>query len=359
MNILYYTSGWDGCNYYRISEVSKYLNKITGIYAKVSSQYSIEEIKWADIVVIQKQTNQKALPFIKQAKQMRKKIISEVDDCYFCIPSWNPAYKYYHDKAQDLINFYNLSDAMTVTTEHLRKEMLPYNKNVYVLPNSLNLSHQNRILKLKDEDRFKYTKYLTPDQKPILLDEAHKMLSEKIKLCWMGSPTHLRDIEQATSALKTICEENKNVVIIMMACTTENIIKSIPEGQLFLIAPVAIFNYHQALTTVNADIGICPIEDIRFNHSKSNLKFLEQSINGWAVVCSNVENYKKTITHGENGLLADNNHKSWYNNLKYLIEKPEERKRIGENAKKFVTETYDISKNIQMWVDCYKEVLEK
>ncbi len=357
MNILCYTSGYDGCGYYRLTLPAKYLNKIPGIHVKISYQYSVEEIRWSDVVVIQKQSNQKALPFLKQAKQMGKKIISEVDDDYFHIDLSNPAYKYYYDKAQDLINFYKLSDAMTVTTDHLKKEMLAYNSNIFVLPNSLDIASQDKLL--ASPDRLKNTKYLDKKQKEIPKEEVAKLLEGKIKILWQGSPTHRIDLQQATPALHKICRENKNVILIMMACTTDTILNSTPEGQLILVAPVAIFNYHQVLSTIPADIGICPIHDIRFNYSKSNLKYLEQSINDMVVVCSNVENYKKTVIHGETGLLANNTEKDWYNKLNFLIENAEERKRMRENAKKFVIENYDMSKNVQLWLDCYNKVLNK
>lgn len=359
MKILYYISGWDGCGRYRIELVAKYLNKIPEIHAKVSSQYSLEDIKWADIIVIQKQTNQKALPFMQKAKQMGKKIISEVDDCYFCIPKTNPAYKFYCDKEQDLINFYKLSDALTVTTDHLAKELSKYNDLIYILPNSLDIALQDRLEKLKEEEKFKYTKYLTTDQKEIPLNETQEILSKKIKFFWAGSPTHYIDLQQVTSTLKKICSENKDILLLMGACTTEALIKGISKDQLILVAPVAIFNYHQVLTTIPADVGICPIEDNRFNKSKSALKFLEFSINGFPCICSDVENYKKTVIHGETGLLSANIDESWYSNLTYLINNPEERKRIGDNARKFVRENYNIAENVKLWLECYMEVLKK
>ena len=124
MNILYYISGYDGCGYYRVQLPAKYLNKRSDVYAKISSIYNKDDIKQADLVVIQKQTNQNALQFVKYARELGKKVISECDDCYFSIPISNPAYKYYKDRGQDLINFYNLSDAMTVTTPHLKNFMV-------------------------------------------------------------------------------------------------------------------------------------------------------------------------------------------------------------------------------------------
>ena len=56
MKILCYLSGYDGCGYYRIQQIMKYLNKHKDIHAKISTQYSKKDIEWCDTMIIQKQT---------------------------------------------------------------------------------------------------------------------------------------------------------------------------------------------------------------------------------------------------------------------------------------------------------------
>lgn len=150
MKILYYISGYDGCGYYRVQLIAKYLNKLPNVLAKISFSYSHSDISWADIIVLQKQCNQEALIFVEQAKKMGKKIISEVDDCYFCIPLSNPAYASYVGKGQDLINFYNKSDALTVTTDYLASELSQYCNKTFVLPNSLDFNLLDSFEKMED-----------------------------------------------------------------------------------------------------------------------------------------------------------------------------------------------------------------
>ena len=358
MNILAYLSGYDGCGFYRLQSPAKYLNRIPNVTYKIATVYSKEDIAWSDIVILQKQTNQQALPYVQYAKQLGKKVVSEVDDCYFSIPTWNPAYTYFKDRGQDLINFYKSSDAITVTTDFLAERLSEYCKNVFVLPNSIDFEIVDKLKNLSELELFKYTKILDKNQKLLTLDIFKQRLENKIKIFWGGSPTHKKDLDLATPALQKICKENKNVVLIMGACTTDTLLETIPEDQLYLIGPTPIYQWSQVLYSVPAEIGICPIESNLFNFSKSNLKYLEFSINSRACVCSNVENYKKTITHGENGLLADNTTNSWYENLNLLVKDESLRLKLGANAQKLIRDKYSMSENIYYWNNCYEKVLK-
>ena len=357
MKLLFFISGWDGCGYYRIQLMAKYLNKLPEVHAKISSEYSREDIDWADIVILQKQTNQKALPFVQYAKNKGKKIVTEVDDDYFNIPSWNPAYKYYHGRGEELVRFYKMSDAMTVTTEHLKKEMSKYNDNVHCLPNSLDITSLDKLKDLEESEKFNHIKYLTNDQKNISLEEADKMMEGKTIIGWGGSPTHLRDLQQATPALIKLCSENKDVMVIMMACSTDELMQSIPIDQMLLVNPVPIFLYSKNLHVQKWDIGICPIEDNVFNRSKSNLKYLEFSYHNISCICSNVENYANTVTHRENGLLAENTDESWYENLYELVNNKELRDHMSKNGEKLIREDYDIKEDFVGWYDLYQSLL--
>jgi glycosyltransferase involved in cell wall biosynthesis len=357
MKILYYISGYDGCGYYRVQLVAKYLNRLPDVHARIVYQYDNNDIDWADVIVIQKQSNPKAIPYIQYAKKKGKKVVTEVDDDYFNIPVWNPAYKYYHNLGSELIAFYKLSDAMTVTTPHLRKEMLKYNPNVYVLPNSLDMEIQRQLENMDPQERAKHTFYLDTEQKSVSQEEVRAITEGKKLIGWGGSPTHLRDLDQATKALQKVCNENKDVMLIMMACSTDTLLKTIHPKQMLLVKPNPIFRYHQVLASMDWDIGICPIEDNIFNRSKSNLKFLEFAVNGYSCVCSDVENYSSTVKDGETGLLANNTTEGWYCALTKMLNYTGLRDSVSQNSKKFVAENYDISKNVNLWLDAYKKIL--
>lgn len=357
MNILALISGYDGCGYYRIQLVAKYLNKLDDVYMKISFEYSKDLIDWADLIILQKQVNQKAIPFVEYAKSKGKKIITEVDDDYFNIPEWNPAHKYYQDKKENLINFYKLSDAMTVTNDHLALEMSKYNSNVKVLPNSLDIPFIENLKKLPEEEKFRHINYLDKNQKKLSITEAFEFIKDKKVIGWGGSPTHLRDLQQATPALIELCKKDKDVVLMMMACSTDDILKNIDKNQIILVNPVPIFLYHKNLILQKWDVGICPIEDNLFNRSKSNLKYLEFSSLGFPCICSDVENYRKTIINLENGFLTKNTDEDWYSSFNKLLYNNDLRDKISKNSEILVNKDYDISKNYIHWYNFYKNIL--
>jgi len=357
LKIVFFISGWDGCGYYRVQVVAKYLNKIKGVQVKISQTICKSEIQWADIIIFQKPVNKDALPYLEYAKVSGKKICVEVDDDYFSLEPHNPAYQFFQDKKDVLIKFYQTADAITVTTEHLREVLLKYNPNIDVLPNSLDFPLLDEINKLSDKELYKYTKYLDKDKQFISLDDALALQKDKIVIGWSGSPTHLRDLEQVTGALIQICKRNKDVLVVMGACTTNEILDNLSKEQMLLVEPVPIYKYHHLLASMKWDIGVCPIEDSEFNKSKSNLKFVEFSVNKYACVCSAVENYRKAVIPLENGLLANNTTDSWVDKLTQLIRNEELRKTISENAYNYVRENFNIVKNVNLWLDCYKKIL--
>jgi glycosyltransferase involved in cell wall biosynthesis len=357
MNVLYLLSGYDGCGYYRVELPAKYLNKLPDVHAKITTTYTKEDIDWADLMVLQRQVNQKALPYVQYAKSKGKKIITEVDDDYFNIPVTNPAYKHYHDKAEDIINFYKASDAITVSTDYLGRQLSKYNEKVYTVPNSFYFPLFERFQKMDEEEFHKHTVYLTPGNEKISLEDYREMRKDKIVFGWGGSATHLKDLEQATDAIIKLCSENENVMIVMMAVTTDRILEYVSPTQLVLIKPVPIFLYHQVLQTMDWDFAICPIEENTFNKSKSNLKFIEFSNAGFPCICSDVENYAKTVKDRETGLLTKNTEEDWYEKLYEMVNNAALRNHIKKNAKEFVKEKFDMANNYKHWLDAYNEVM--
>lgn len=359
MNILYYISGYDGCGYYRVQLPAKYLNRLKDVHAKISMEYNKSDIEWADIIVLQKQSNPKALPFVNYAKKIGKKLIIENDDDYFSLPAYNPAHVYYKDKKQDLINFYELVHGMTVTNNHLKKTLLQYCQDIEVLPNSLDIPYLENLSTYYDEEKMENLKFFNSDHIELDKNIVLKIMENKITVGWGGSPTHLMDLQQATPALVQLAEENKDVLVVMMACATDAILKQIPKEQLILVNPSPVFLYHKFLSVQKWAFSICPIEDNLFNRSKSNLKYLEFSYHGFPSVCSEVENYALTVNHGLDGLLTKNNDEDWYRHLKSMVDDIYLRSVLRINSRNKVCEKFDISKNYIKWYDYYKKILEK
>ncbi|MHC5229593.1 rhamnan synthesis F family protein [Enterococcus sp. LJL99] len=84
------------------------------------------------------------------------------------------------------------------------------------------------------------------------------------------------------------------------------------------------------------DINIAPLVNSIFNEAKSEIKWIEASLVKVPTVASNLGAFKEMITNNETGVLV--NDSDWYDSLDTMIQSFELRKKIAENANKFILE---------------------
>ena len=88
------------------------------------------------------------------------------------------------------------------------------------------------------------------------------------------------------------------------------------------------------------DIGIAPLEDNDFTKCKYFNKYLEYTLSGIIGIYSNVEPYLFVVRDGINGLLADNNSKSWEEKLTLAIKDRNVRISCAKNAQYHVSSNF-------------------
>jgi len=122
---------------------------------------------------------------------------------------------------------------------------------------------------------------------------------------------------------------------------------------------------------INKDNIVMPgyIEDIVAAYSASDifcfpsyyegegLVILEAMSCGLPVIARNLPVYKGRLVDGKNALLANNN-KEFIKYLNYLIDNPQERRRLGKNGLKTV-KNLDIKISAKRHYDIYKKLIEK
>lgn len=88
------------------------------------------------------------------------------------------------------------------------------------------------------------------------------------------------------------------------------------------------------------DIALAPLElDNVFCRAKSEIKFVEAGALGIPVIASEIDPFQDSITDGKNGLLAANE-QAWTAALVSLLESPNRRAALGENARRTVLQHY-------------------
>lgn len=102
------------------------------------------------------------------------------------------------------------------------------------------------------------------------------------------------------------------------------------------------------------DLGIVPLSDLRFNRAKSNVKYLEYAVSGIPAIFSRVEAYAG-LSHGDTGLLAENDPDAWKEEIIRLTEDEDMRTRIAARAYDDVSSRFALNGE---WAQNYLSLLE-
>lgn len=274
--------------------------------------------------------------FMKE-KYPEKKLITESDDFVFNVPGYNVAshpYRPNSDKERLADEQYKLSDAIVVSTSHLKEKlsgMYP-DKKIYVIPNSIDFDLWEKAPSMEG---FK------PKGKNV------------IRLIYTGCGNHSGDLELVKPVLLTLLDEFENLEIVMSAefqCFQDI------KNPRFIVSDkwVSIMNYPSMVKGWEPDIGIAPLRDNDFNRSKSNLRWLEYSVLKIPTVMSHVKPFSESVVHNHTGLLCKSQ-EDWYRCLKELIQSKVQRMRLGHNAHREVKRNFNLKETAKY----YRSVLEE
>lgn len=291
------------------------------------------ELYLADIILIQRATffSDHSIAEIKGPWQ---KTIYEIDDLLIDIPRTNPYRKLNKDRAK-IIGLIKDADAVTVSTERLKKHFQSYNRNINVIPN-----------------------YIDPD---IWNVEGKRDIRDdgRISIAFIGTPTHNHDLNIIVPAIKKILATYKDrVVFRFFGCITDELkaLKGV-EFSYELIQDYRVFAKY--IKEQKIDIALAPLVNNEFNRCKSNIKFLEYAICRLPGIYSRIHPYTESIRDGETGILCDYNTESWYAAIKRLIENENLRRSIADKAYQEVKNKYLLDRQVaEKWYSIIKSLKE-
>lgn len=351
MRVLFISEGPNGCGLYRVEIPLRYLPG-HGIEGRMTHVHcSDEELMWADVLVVQKQFEMSFYQRLEKAKRAGKKIIYELDDDVFNLPSWNPAYPFYQRIKPNVIRFLKLADACTASTDFLADRLRKYNTRVYTLPNCIDFNELDR-----DGSNPGVISPLDQRCKKITLDEYRQRCQGKVVIGWLGSPTHKKDLQILVPVIKRITRQYKDrVMFVMGGCVHRDTAATTPYESIMFLEMVPPRTYMRYLAALDFDIGMAPVTDHLFNYSKSNLKVIEYMAAGFVPVASNLITYNTTIQNGKTGFLC-RTPQEWMKTLRVLIESDALRGDIRERSGAYVRQKFDISTNAHKWADVYRSI---
>lgn len=313
-------SGWlpanlDACALYR--EFIPHLHTPKSIFLFRPSRMSLDELKDVEVVVVQRQVTVENWKAMKMLKMEGKKIIYDLDDNMWDLPSWNPASGIFKDRREGFAVCAAEADLITVSTRGLKaaceRHIPNVGKEILITPNAV------------DFDMFK----------PSALERD----DGKVIVGWGGSNTHSGDIAEAWDVLPGLVKAHEQLHLEFIGMAAPKELHGHPRVHHRPWVPIGEFA--NRLSAWSWDVSLAPLAEIRFNRAKSSIKALESAALKVPCLMSDVQPYREFATLGGEKLmwLLCDTKQQWREKLGRLIEDGPYRKDLGQlmydTAKKF------------------------
>ena len=337
----------NGCYHYRFAIPAKELRKDGYEIIEVTVNYddwdkALKEVDW---IMFQRMYGKPVTEIIAKAKKLGVKIAYDIDDDIWSVPVHNPASIGNIRATPQIIEILKAADVVTTTTPKLKKVLQQFNKNVKVIPNSIDFS----------------------------IYELNRWQNNPPVVIYSGSSSHWGDMLEILPILYSLKKECPFNLVLQgftqeplgaaMFCYEKlksfNVLESGSEYQRtalkcweflkdmevihFPFYPVEM--YPHIMKSINADIGLCPLEDNEFNKSKSCIKFYEYASLGIATLAPNILPYSEEVNETYNGL------SDFKEKLKRLLVDTKHRKEVVEEQKKWVLKNRNIKDIKKLWIE--------
>lgn len=355
----------DGCNQYRIRNPIRKMIEQDVMACGLSSYMNLEErnlwIDRCDIFFTQLAKAPELLSDIIANKESggKRKFVIDYDDDIFSVNPYSPAYENHGYQEVDL----NLPDGKKVEIRDGK--------------NGFNIKRNKELLKVFGQNLMYADMVITPSSvlagkwrrlnknvrviKNFIDLEIWSPLNlikdDQIRILWQGGDSHFVDMHIVADALQTVMTKFKNVHLVVMGVHFAAYTKKLPKDRVHIETWVPMEVYPWKVKTLNADIGICPLANTEFNICKSELKWEEYSALRIPSVCSNIPPYSLNVKDGKTGYLCSDT-KDWVDALTILVGSETKRKELGNNAREYIEQHYDLDKNAYRYLEAFESLFK-
>lgn len=311
-----------GADYVGVVGVPPDVLYVTGIVQGRSAMPMFSDYR---VVVLQQAHGKGWLEIIRALQKRGITVVYEIDD-------WIHAIKHQtdHDFREEFGNAalsefeacMKACDAMIVSTEFLAGVYRPFNRNIFVCPNGVDVKRYDLKMPLKD----------------------------KVMIGWAGATGHRLALVPWLQAVAKVMRANPDTAFVSIGQDYATaFLEQFPQRAI-AVPFCAIEQYPAAMTMM--DIAIAPAAPTGFYRGKSDLRWLEAGALGIPVVAHPLV-YPK-IQHGVNGF-----HASTPAEVRLFVERlvrdPNLRLVLGENARSYVRRERSAEAVAERW----REVIEK
>lgn len=236
------------------------------------------------------------------------------------------------------------ADGILVTTDALKKRLLPLNANVTVLPHALDERLLVQRVPRRETTPFEHRKHV---------------------IGYMGTFTHDDDLLMILPALQAVCGRHAGDVELQIIGVIErqHTLKALGGLPARVATPrrgeTAYPLFMLWFTSrIHWDIAISPLAATSFNECKSDIKFLDYSAIGAAGIFSRVPAYAPTVQQAESGMLVENNSAAWEGALEALLSESELRVHLAGNASRALYQERTLQTCAHRWTSALDSLLE-
>jgi hypothetical protein len=166
-----------------------------------------------------------------------------------------------------------------------------------------------------------------------------------VRVGWMGSPSHVADVNQAWAAMMHARNIGCDTFMIgydpadpECAMTSDRAFENVEAWERVGHTHIPWRRMDgESRIQIPLDIGLCPLLSNAFTFGKSDVKFLEYTIAGAACIAQNNLVYNRTVIHGETGLLVGGP-QEMLEAVELLARDENLRQRLVTNAQQYVRE---------------------
>jgi len=289
---LNYYADYSGCGHWRMIWPENVLNAHAKAVVQGTTVMNLDPRYYVmtKAVRIQRQATKQQLEFVKHLKEISKhngmKLIYEIDDICFKedIPDYNkykPAFENpeIRESAQEIMA---MCDEITVTCQFMKDYYRDKtgNKNVTIIPNFMPKfwigNHYDLTKNMNNLDKYK--------KKPRILyagSGAHFDVDNRVK--------QKDDFFHVNEVIRRTVDKYQWVFMGAFPLSLLDLVKT---GKVEFHQWKRLFEYGEAISNLNVNMMVAPLQDNIFNKSKSDLKYIEACAYGLPIACQDLVTYE-------------------------------------------------------------------
>ena len=278
------------------------------------------------VIVVQQPKGESWEKAIEVLQERGKKVVFEVDD-YLHGVNERKDHGFKDSFDQRALILYErcmrLCDAMIVSTDFIARKYKKFNPNIHVCPNGIDLQ------------RYQLT----------------RPARDTVNIGWAGATGHLDAIRPWIQQVNAIMMQREDTCFISIGQNFADGIKRYVGDRAISIPFCAVEQYPSAMSMI--DVALAPGGGGSWYRGKSDLRWLEAAALGIPIIAR--PSVYPEIEPGVTGFHATAPHEM-VPILMELLNDPELRERVGQQAKEYVTEHRTIEKMSEVWADALRAI---